>query len=242
MTTRLTANGAKLQALLTRHVGDPYVWGDDGPHDEDCSGLFYEVMGPSGMNVQAIVHAGRLTANDYYHLGQRISSPSQVGDYFVELVPGTDHAHHIGTYYGTDAAGDEYEVEARGVAYGVVKYRLDDPNNGPDARGGIWMRLPGVNLGPFRETVPGAVVYIWFVSNDANARAATSWAQANGFHNLMSRKFGDKTAWLCQTPLPAGYALSAWLRGRKLSPTSCKVQHSTPSMSAQLDAIIKAAS
>ena len=153
MTTRLTANGAKIQALEQRHVGDPYVWGDDGPHAEDCSGLFYEVMGPLGMNVQAIVHAGRLTANDYYHLGTRISAPSQVGDYFVELVPGTDHAHHIGLFYGTDANGVPWTVEARGVAYGVVMYRLDDPDNGITARHGIWMRLPGVNLGPFWEVV-----------------------------------------------------------------------------------------
>lgn len=152
----LTSNGKLLQRRLDAQVGDPYEFGP-----EDCSELFFDVMGPEGFGVVS----SRVTADDYYHMGVRIAKPELVGDYFIELTSGTDHAHHIGMFYGPDAAGVLWTVEARGKDYGTPKYRLDDPHNGAPARGGIWMRLPKANLGPIEGSDPMAWEGNWIEIN-----------------------------------------------------------------------------
>lgn len=140
----LTPNGAKLQKLLTAQVGKPYAWAK-----EDCSELFYDVMGPEGFGLVR----SRVTADSYYRMGVRISKPSEVGDYFVEL-DANGHAHHIGMFFGPDAHGALWTVEARGKDYGTPKYRLNDAHNGVTARHGIWMRLKTAHLGGFMAAAP----------------------------------------------------------------------------------------
>lgn len=143
----------KYRAYLLSLVGEDYQWGEEvephrvgpaatkDPRDTDCSGLFYSGLREVGVQI------ARVTAHGYYRMGKRIDKPSMVGADFFVLLDSAGHAHHIGCYIGkTDT------VEARGEAYGVVRYTVAQVN----ARGGVWLRMPGVNLGALTADQPVA--------------------------------------------------------------------------------------
>lgn len=116
---------------------------DKDPYDTDCSGLYYGCMRKANVTWKGKTFP-RYTANDYYHMGNRISKPTNVGDYAVLLDAGTDHAHHIILYVGKNQT-----VEAKGKAWGVVASTVAAVN----PRGAIWCRLPGIALGLLSDEI-----------------------------------------------------------------------------------------
>jgi hypothetical protein len=173
-----STNAILLHQRLDAQVGHPYIWGT-----ADCSELVTDVMGPEGFGVVR----SRLTADGFYHISSRIGTPGLVGDCFVELDPGTNHAHHIGMFYGPDDAGVLWTVEARGVAYGTPKYRLDDPKNGANHRHVIWIRLNNCALGEFYAPAPPVVLATPRVPGNIVVHRTL---RANGEHFLTIR--GDE--------------------------------------------------
>lgn len=82
---------------LVKQIGDPYIWGDEGPDGFDCSGLVYYGLHAAGTKV------GRLTADGYYsRYGIPTSSEIRVGDlvFFNYGRLGAGHADHVGVYIG----------------------------------------------------------------------------------------------------------------------------------------------
>jgi cell wall-associated NlpC family hydrolase len=88
---------AAMRAAMTR-LGDPYVWGAEGPHQFDCSGLVYWAYQQVGVNSLPRV------ANDQFHATAQIS-PSDLlpGDLvFFSTTSKTDWTtiSHVGMYVG----------------------------------------------------------------------------------------------------------------------------------------------
>lgn len=129
---------------LHEQLGEPYIWGEEGPDAHDCSGLYWEGMHAAGVFIEGHQFP-RWTANDYYHLGRPITKPEHVGTDAGFIVTKSGKAVHIIPYVGLG-----YTIEARGRHWGVVKYALDDPINGAYRRKAKWRRLP-VNLGELTE-------------------------------------------------------------------------------------------
>jgi hypothetical protein len=143
----LTATGKR---LALAQLGDPYIFGP-----EDCSEFVFDVYGPEGLNV---LSGARDTADGYYHghgLVKVSSKALRPLDLWVLLDAGTDHAHHIGINLG-----DGTTIEARGHAYGTVRYALNDPVNGAIARGAVFLRVPGSEFGQ-APAVPLTFVRVW---------------------------------------------------------------------------------
>jgi|SRR5665647_588150 len=132
-----------LVAYLESKKGCPYVWGAQGEYKFDCSGLHYA----GHHDAQTFIGIKpRTTADGYKHLSVPITwAQVQIGDPILFLgKSGT--AYHIATY-----AGAGYAIEARGRAWGVIKYKLDDPVNGAMKRGGKPYHYPGLDLGELGE-------------------------------------------------------------------------------------------
>lgn len=87
--------------IALAHQGDPYIWGDEGPHSFDCSGLVHYCLNQAGYAV------GRSTAHTY-SLGktgwQRVDkSALQPGDlmfFFSDNPDDGTHIGHTGIYLG----------------------------------------------------------------------------------------------------------------------------------------------
>lgn len=129
---------------LHEQIGEPYLWGDEGPDSHDCSGLYWEGMHEADVYLRGHPFP-RLTADNYYHLGVPVAKPEYVGADAGFIVNASGTAVHIIPYVGLG-----YTIEARGRKWGVVKYALDDPINGAYRRKAKWRRLP-VNLGELTE-------------------------------------------------------------------------------------------
>jgi uncharacterized protein YgiM (DUF1202 family) len=86
--------GGEIARSAMRHLGEPYVYGDIGPHSFDCSGLVCYVLQQHG------IAAGR-TSSDLFHQGQPVSRDDlEPGD--VVFFAGTYRAgiSHVGLYIG----------------------------------------------------------------------------------------------------------------------------------------------
>ena len=71
----------------------------------------------------------------------------KVGDP-VFFMGASGHAYHVASVTEVDPNGlDGWTIEARGRAWGVVRYRISDPTNGVRRRGGKFYRYPGIDLG-----------------------------------------------------------------------------------------------
>jgi hypothetical protein len=125
---------------LYEQLGEPYVWGEEGPNGHDCSGLYREAM--RAAKVKWPGGPSDVTADGIYHMGKPISAPQFVGIDCGFTISKTGRAVHIIPY-----AGLGYTIEARGRKWGVVRYRLTDPINGALKRKTVWRRLPGIDMG-----------------------------------------------------------------------------------------------
>lgn len=126
------------RTYLLAQLGEPYVWGEEGPNAHDCSGLVWEAFHAADAKWKGNP-LRRLTAHDYWLMSTKITKPERVGDCGF-IVNKHGHAVHIIAYAGA------YEtVEARGKKWGVVRYALNDKINGALKRKARWGRL--VDLG-----------------------------------------------------------------------------------------------
>lgn len=77
----------RIVTYAREQLGDPYVWGAEGPNGFDCSGLVYAAYKAAGLNVS------RTTAANLGRQGQAVSlSQAQPGDVAYFDNPGTtDH-------------------------------------------------------------------------------------------------------------------------------------------------------
>lgn len=162
-------NADTLRANALHEVGEEYEWsnvgtgGVAGSDEYDCSGFSWAMWNQAGYKI------ARMTADSYYHLGKRIGSPSMVGDYFILLEKGTDHAHHIGLYVGLGQT-----VEAKGEAFGVVASTVAAVN----ARGAIWMRLPGAAFGSLTSKEEPVMDCLFIIVTGSAANLGTVKAHA----------------------------------------------------------------
>ena len=140
-------------------VGEEYTWGDEpwftagspvtsDPYDTDCSGLVFGCFRKVGVRWKNGALWPRLTANGYKHNAVLASTPYRVGDVAC-FWNSEGRAYHIALY-----VGDNETVEARGRAWGVVRYKLDDPVNGVIHRHDHMMRFNWVNLGELHPDRP----------------------------------------------------------------------------------------
>ena len=127
----------ELSDVAHSRLGCFYVWGAKGPHEFDCSGFVYWCLRAIGAPWRDGQEWPRTTANGYYVVSKPVKKselrPGDVG--YTVGTSGT--AHHIVLY-----VGEGYFIEARGRAYGVVKYHIDDPKNGAARRKIQWRRFP----------------------------------------------------------------------------------------------------
>jgi hypothetical protein len=109
LTRRPLSFGQKVAAFARSLVGDPYVYGADGPDAFDCSGLAKYVYQRYGQYLPR-------TADDQYHYVRHVDDP-RPGDLVFFLSGGV--AYHVGIYEGSDTM-----VSAATPAQGVVSQRL----------------------------------------------------------------------------------------------------------------------
>lgn len=146
------ASVEEVQRYALSLVGAPYVLGCEPWYDigwepsnietaSDCSGLVYAVMRRAGIPWRSGGTWPRLTADGYAQHCVRIPrSEVRCGD--VALFAGkSGHVYHIALVIDRD-----WTVEARGRAWGVVTYKIDDPINGVVRRGAYFGRFPWVEF------------------------------------------------------------------------------------------------
>jgi hypothetical protein len=133
-------------------VGEEYTWGDEpwfvaggastsDPYDTDCSGVVFGIYRKLGVLWKNGAAWPRLTANGYcYNAAPIATTDFKTGD--IVCFDG-----HIVVVIGKQPDGKIYTVEARGRKWGVVKYAINDPENGVIHRGGLFKRFPWVDLG-----------------------------------------------------------------------------------------------
>lgn len=107
---------ASFIAAARRQIGDPYVWGAEGPDGFDCSGLVWFAMNRAGLDVP------RATANGYYSSLPRVSREGlKPGDtlffHYGRLAAG--QADHMGIFIGNgkmiDASSSNDRIMLRAV-------------------------------------------------------------------------------------------------------------------------------
>jgi TP901 family phage tail tape measure protein len=115
-------------------LGDPYVWGTEGPDTFDCSGLVAYAANKAGLNV------GRLTADGFIRSSKPISAASALpGDLIAfEWGDGDGRWDHIGIY-----AGSGRMIHAPNSRSNVMVSNINDQG----AKHIKWGRLKGMALG-----------------------------------------------------------------------------------------------
>jgi len=83
-----------IKTLLSRHMGKPYVWAEEGPDAFDCSGLTYNIYGQMGIDIPR-------TASEQAKMGAHIPfSDLYYGDliFFGSDNPEDGRITHVGIY------------------------------------------------------------------------------------------------------------------------------------------------
>lgn len=90
------ALGTKAIAYAKEQLGDPYVWGAEGPHTFDCSGLTQQAWAAAGVQIP------RVAQNQYYSGGAKLPiNQAQPGDLvFWGNGRNPDSVHHVAIYLG----------------------------------------------------------------------------------------------------------------------------------------------
>ena len=106
LTGSTAGNTAATYAMA--QIGDPYVWGAQGPAAFDCSGLTMAAWAAAGVTIPRVTYTQATT-------GTPVSvQDARTGD--LVLIPGSDgtaaNPGHVGMVAGVDAAGEVWLVEA----------------------------------------------------------------------------------------------------------------------------------
>lgn len=126
-------SGADIVNQASKEIGDPYVFGTEGPNTFDCSGLVQYVFKKFGIKTPRV-------ARDQAHFGQAVSrSKLQAGDLiFFDWNGGG--ADHVGIY-----AGNGEMIHAPNSRSKVKRVKL---TNYYWANASAYRRFPGVTGGP----------------------------------------------------------------------------------------------
>lgn len=101
--------GDRIVEFARQQIGEPYVWGAEGPDSWDCSGLIYGAMKAAGLNVS------RTTAANLGRQGASVSLAAAVpGDVVYFDNPGA--TDHVGVYIGN---GQMIDAPTQGQPVGV---------------------------------------------------------------------------------------------------------------------------
>lgn len=132
--------GADLVALARQQIGDPYVWGEEGPDAFDCSGLMQWVYKQHRLNLPRVT-------GDQVRVGVEVPRAQvQAGDLIFSSWDGKPHSH-VGM-----ATGNGTIVTAPGTGKRVHEVPL---NSNYWAHVDSVRRVPGVVGGPATGTTPG---------------------------------------------------------------------------------------
>jgi cell wall-associated NlpC family hydrolase len=111
------------QAL--RHLGGRYVWGAEGPHHFDCSGLVQYSYHRAGMTLPRV-------ARDQFHAAHKIPASRLVPGDLVFYHTGLGYVHHVGIYLSPGmtvaaidpAEGIDYQpIDTSSATYGSFTHR-----------------------------------------------------------------------------------------------------------------------
>lgn len=91
----MAVSGADIVNRARKELGDPYVWGAEGPNSFDCSGLVQYVFGKFGIKTPRV-------ASDQAGYGKKIGRKDlQPGDLIFFNWTGKPHGH-VGIYAGSN--------------------------------------------------------------------------------------------------------------------------------------------
>lgn len=130
----MSVSGADIVSMAANELGDPYVFGAEGPNSFDCSGLVEYVFKKFGIKTPRI-------AADQAHFGTAVPRAKiQAGDLIFFNWGGGSRAEHVGIY-----AGNNQMIHAPHTGTVVKKVKLGDSYwaNAIAVR-----RFPGVTGGP----------------------------------------------------------------------------------------------
>lgn len=130
----MPVSGEEIVQAAAKEMGDPYVWGAEGPNSFDCSGLVEYVFKKFGIKTPRI-------AADQAHYGQAIAKKDiRPGDLIFFNWNNGSRASHVGIY-----AGGGYMIHAPHSGTVVKKVKLSSYYwaNSVGIR-----RFPGVKGGP----------------------------------------------------------------------------------------------
>lgn len=158
----MAVSGSKIVDLAEKELGDPYVFGAEGPNSFDCSGLIEYVFKHVGIRTPRV-------AADQAHFGKPIARANiQPGDLIFFNWSGHGRAEHAGIY-----AGNGYMIHAPHTGTVVKKVKL---NSYYWANEIAIRRFPGVVGGPdSSETADAAQA-----AADAAAGAVTGAVGGSG--------------------------------------------------------------
>jgi len=136
--------GARAVAYATSKIGSPYLYGGNGPHTFDCSGLTSQAWKAAGVDIP------RTADDQWHHLARVPLSQLQPGD-LIAFGYSASYADHVGIYAGHGQLIDTSSHRANG---GVGTASLASRTGG-----GAWHALGAVR--PYGvthyQTVPRAV-------------------------------------------------------------------------------------
>jgi hypothetical protein len=139
----MAVSGATIVSLAEKELGDPYVFGAEGPNSFDCSGLVQYVFKKVGIRTPR-------TAAQQQHFGTAVSRANiRPGDMIFFNWSGHGAAEHVGIY-----AGNNILVEAPHTGDHVKKIKMSSY---------MWAnevairRFPGVTGGPDTSEAAAAI-------------------------------------------------------------------------------------
>lgn len=142
----MAVSGSTIVNLASKELGDPYVFGAEGPNSFDCSGLVEYVFKHVGIKTPRV-------AADQAHFGTAIPKAKiQPGDLIFFNWSGHGAAEHVGIY-----AGDGYMIHAPHSGTVVKKVKLTSYYWANEV---AIRRFPGVTGGPDTSDAGGAAAAI----------------------------------------------------------------------------------
>ncbi len=129
----MAVSGSDIVEAARKEIGDPYVWGTEGPNSFDCSGLVQYVFGTFGIRTPRVT-------GDQVKFGTAVQRKDiQLGDLVFTNWSGKPHSH-VGIY-----AGNNVLINAPGTGKKVREQKMTDSYW---AHVDAIRRFPGVVGGP----------------------------------------------------------------------------------------------
>lgn len=177
----MSINGSQIVAEAKKFLGDPYVWGAQGPSSFDCSGLVEYVMQQLG------VKAVPRSSEAQYGWVQKVTAANlQAGDLVFSQWPGDNQASpgHVAIYAGggqvIEAPGSGQTVhqvpldasyKAHVVGYGRAPGAAGGGAGGSSGGGGLLgLFLPAPVLQMFTDAETLAQSMMWLINPENWAR------------------------------------------------------------------------